>query len=60
MGRDVGDIPWPKRAPKQPKRSGSSGKGNGGTVGLAIALLAVPGAIGLWLIIFIAHGYNLI
>lgn len=61
MGRDVNDIPWPKKRPKRKKQKKSSGGGNGTTVGMAIlAFIALPAGLVLGLTLFIAHGYGLI
>lgn len=60
MGREIDDVPFPPRRPKVKKSSGSSGKGNGTVVGMAILLLALPVGTILACILYIAHGYNLI
>lgn len=60
MGRNVDNIPWPKKGPKSPKKGGGSGKGNGTTVGMAVLFLAIPvSAIGT-AAVYLLHGHGVI
>mgnify|MGYP001591249364 CR=1 FL=1 len=61
MGRNVDDIPWPKRQPKRAKQKKSSGSANGTTVGMAIlAFIAMPAGLVVGLALWLAHGYGVI